>query len=164
MDTDYRDESELEAKWLERVKGLISILEGSTISELELTEAGTEIIIRRQPGMMMVTAPRQASMVPATGVMPAAPASAAARPAAAEQTVAVTAPLTGLYYSAPSPTSPPFVSVGDMIHVGQVVALIEAMKVFNEVQSEVSGRVVKILATNGAIVQKGEALMRIAPA
>jgi acetyl-CoA carboxylase biotin carboxyl carrier protein len=51
-----------------------------------------------------------------------------------------------------------------MIHVGQVVALIEAMKVFNEVQSEVSGRVVKILATNGAVVQKGEALMRIAPA
>lgn len=78
--------------------------------------------------------------------------------------MAVAAPLTGLYYSAPSPTSPPFVSVGDMIHVGQVVALIEAMKVFNEIQSEVSGRVVKILATNGAVVQKGEALMRVVPA
>lgn len=77
--------------------------------------------------------------------------------------MAVAAPLTGLYYSAPSPTSPPFVSVGDMIHVGQVVALIEAMKVFNEIQSEVSGRVVKILATNGAVVQKGEALMRVVP-
>lgn len=164
MDTDYRDESELEGKWLERVKGLISILEGSTISELELTEAGTEIIIRRQPGMMMVAAPRQASMAPAAGVMPAAPIAAPGRATAEKQTVAVTAPLTGLYYSSPSPTSPPFVSVGDMIHAGQVVALIEAMKVFNEVQSEVSGRVVKILATNGAVVQKGEALMRIAPA
>jgi acetyl-CoA carboxylase biotin carboxyl carrier protein len=164
MDTDYTDESELEAKWLERVKGLISILEGSTISELELTEAGTEIIIRRQPGMMMVAAPQQASIVPAAGVIPLAPVQQPGRAAAEEQTVAVTAPLTGLYYSAPSPTSPPFVSVGDMIHVGQVVALIEAMKVFNEVPSEVSGRVVKILATNGAVVQKGEALMRIAPA
>ncbi len=163
MDTDYTDESELDAKWLERVKGLISILEGSTISELELTEAGTEIIIRRQPGMMMVAAPQQASMVRPAGVISAAPTAAPGR-AAEEQTVAVTAPLTGLYYSAPSPTSPPFVSIGDMIHVGQVVALIEAMKVFNEVQSEVSGRVVKILATNGAVVQKGEALMRIAPA
>jgi acetyl-CoA carboxylase biotin carboxyl carrier protein len=164
MDTDYTDESELDAKWLERVKGLISILEGSTISELELTEAGTEIIIRRQPGLMMVAAPQQASMARPAGVIPAAPAAAPTRGVAEEQTVAVTAPLTGLYYSAPSPTSPPFVSIGDMIHVGQVVALIEAMKVFNEVQSEVSGRVVKILATNGAVVQKGEALMRIAPA
>lgn len=162
MDTDYENESALEAKWLERVKGLITILEGSTISELELTEAGTEIVIRRQPGMMMVAAPQQAS--PAGGVMNYPPAAPTPARAAEEQSMAVAAPLTGLYYSAPSPTSPPFVSVGDMIHVGQVVALIEAMKVFNEIQSEVSGRVVKILATNGAVVQKGEALMRVVPA
>ena len=165
MDTDYENESGLEAKWLERVKGLITILEGSTISELELTEAGTEIIIRRQPGMMMVAAPQQAGVAPPAGAMNYAPAPAATgRAAREEQSVAVVAPLTGLYYSAPSPASPPFVSIGDMIHVGQVVALIEAMKVFNEIQSEVSGRVVKILATNGAVVQKGEALMRVVPA
>ncbi|HLI05408.1 MAG TPA: biotin/lipoyl-containing protein [Ktedonobacteraceae bacterium] len=160
MNTDHEHESEQEANWLERVKNLIAILEGSTISELELTEAGTEIIIRRQPGMMMVPATLPANLVPVTQPVSASPATKAARE---DQTVPVVAPLTGVYYSSPSPTSPPFVSIGDTIHVGQVVALIEAMKVFNEIQSEVSGRVVKILATSGAVVQKGEALLRVEP-
>jgi acetyl-CoA carboxylase biotin carboxyl carrier protein len=161
MNTDHEHESEQEANWLERVKNLITILEGSTISELELTEAGTEIIIRRQPGMMMVPAVQQANLMPVTQPVPGAP--VAGRPAREDQTVPVVAPLTGVYYSSPSPTSPPFVSIGDTIHVGQVVALIEAMKVFNEIQSEVSGRVVKILATSGTVVQKGEALLRVEP-
>jgi acetyl-CoA carboxylase biotin carboxyl carrier protein len=162
MDNDNENESEQNAGWLERVKDLITILEGSTISELELTEAGTEIIIRRQPGMMMVSTPQQPS---ATQAAPPSSAPAATGHAAREDhTVAVVAPLTGVYYSTPSPSSPPFVSIGDMIHAGQIIALIEAMKVFNEIQSEVSGRVVKILATNGNVVQKGEALMRLDPA
>ncbi len=161
MNTDHEKESEQEAGWLERVKGLISILEGSTISELELTEAGTEIIIRRQPGMMMVSAVQQANLVPV--VQPVPGAAATGRTTHEDQTVPVAAPLTGVYYSSPSPSSPPFVSIGDIIHVGQVVALIEAMKVFNDIQSEVSGRVVKILATNDSVVQKGEALLRVEP-
>jgi acetyl-CoA carboxylase biotin carboxyl carrier protein len=156
------NDNEQNTGWLERVKDLITILEGSTISELELTEAGTEIIIRRQPGMMVVATPQQ------PGATQAAPLSSAPVPtghaAREDHTVAVVAPLTGVYYSAPSPTSPPFVSIGDMIHTGQIIALIEAMKVFNEIQSEVSGRVVKILATNGNVVQKGEALLRLDPA
>ena len=75
----------------------------------------------------------------------------------------IIAPLTGVYYSASSPTSPSFVNVGEVIHVGQVVALIEAMKVFNEINAEVSGRVVSLVATNGNVVQKGDVLMRIEP-
>lgn len=161
MNTSHEHESEQEAHWLERVKGLISILEGSTISELELTEAGTEIIIRRQPGMMMVSAAQQANLVPVAQPVPGAP--AGGRAAREDQSIPVAAPLTGVYYSSPSPTSPPFVSIGDTIHTGQIVALIEAMKVFNEIQSEVSGRVVKILATSGIVVQKGEALLRVEP-
>jgi biotin carboxyl carrier protein len=58
---------------------------------------------------------------------------------------------------------PPFVSVGDVVHVGQVVALVEAMKVFNEVTADVSGRVVSLCAKNGEVVQKGEALLHIEP-
>jgi acetyl-CoA carboxylase biotin carboxyl carrier protein len=80
-----------------------------------------------------------------------------------DRSVAVVAPLTGVYYSAASPTSPPFVNVGDNIHVGQVVALIESMKVFNEVTAEVAGRVVALVATNGNVVQKGETLLRVEP-
>jgi biotin carboxyl carrier protein len=77
--------------------------------------------------------------------------------------VAIIAPLTGVYYSAPSPTSPPYVSVGDVVQVGQVVALIEAMKVFNEVQAEVAGRVSALVAPKGEVVQKGDVLIRIQP-
>jgi acetyl-CoA carboxylase biotin carboxyl carrier protein len=73
------------------------------------------------------------------------------------------APLTGVYYPSASPTTPAFVNVGDVIHVGQVVALIEAMKVFNEINAEVSGRVVSIVPTSGAVVQKGDVLLRVEP-
>ncbi len=154
-----RDEQK--ALWLERVEDLIHVLEGSTISELELAEAGTEIVIRRQPGMMLVNVAPQAAGGQA--VMPLATGAGGARIPQEDRTVPIVAPLTGVYYSSPSPTSPPFVSPGDMVHVGQVVALIEAMKVFNEIQAEVSGRVVALAAPNGEVVQKGDALIRVEP-
>jgi len=157
MDTD-----EQKVHWIERVEDLIKILEGSTISELELTEAGTEILIRRQPGMMMVSVPDQQASMGQVGVQvaPGAPGHTLRE----DHSVAIIAPLTGVYYEAPSPTSPPFVSVGDVFQVGQVVALVEAMKVFNEIQAEVSGRVTELVATNGNVVQKGDVLIRIEPA
>ncbi len=147
------------SSWLERVEDLIQVLEGSSIGELELSEAGTEIIIRRQPGMVMVTAPQAQVGMP--GAMPTTMAGAPA-PKRSEG-VAIAAPLTGVYYSSSSPTSPPFVNIGDVVHVGQVIALIEAMKIFNEVQAEVSGRVVAMPATTGEVVQKGDALLRVEP-
>src|SRR6266571_2661900 len=147
--------------WLKRVEDLIKVLEGSSIGELELTEAGTEIIIRRRPAMIMVSVPTQQVTIGQPGVHLIS--GVAGRAAKEEQGIAILAPLTGVFYSAPSPTSPPFVTVGDIVEVGQVVALIEAMKVFNEIQSEVSGRVTAIVATNGNVVQKGDVLMRIEP-
>src|SRR5260221_9240122 len=80
-----------------------------------------------------------------------------------DRTLPIIAPLTGVYYAAPSPEEPPFVAVGDIVSAGQVVALIEAMKVFNEVQAEVAGRVTTIVAGNGNVVQKGDVLLRIEP-
>lgn len=151
---------EHESPWIKRIEELIQVLEGSTIGELKLTEAGTEIIIRRQPGMVMVSTPMQHA---SSGhiVVPVAP--IGGRAAKEERGVAIVAPMTGVYYSALSPTAPPFVSPGDVVQVGQVIALIEAMKVFNEVQAEVSGRVVELVATNGDVVQKGDALIRVEP-
>lgn len=146
--------------WLERVEDLINVLEGSTIGELELSEAGTEIIIRRRPGMVMVNVPAQQGVAGQVGVPVTI---ASGRVVKEDHSVAVAAPLTGVYYSSPSPTLPPFVSPGDMVHVGQVVALIEAMKVFNEIQSEVSGRVIALVAPNGEVVEKGDALIRVEP-
>jgi len=149
------------SSWIERVEDLINMLEGSTIGELELTEAGTEIIIRRQPGRVMFSAPTQLinTNQPGVQVAPGAPAHAAQT----DTSVAIIAPLTGVYYSAPSPSSQPFASIGDMVQPGQVIALVEAMKVFNEIQAEVSGRVTALVAATGEVVQKGDVLMRIQP-
>jgi len=159
MDTDEQKMS----SWIKRVEDLVSMLEGSTIGELELTEAGTEIIIRRRPGMVMVSASTQLHSTGQPGVQlaPGAPVAPAVKE---DSNVAIIAPLTGVYYSAPSPTSPPFVSVGDVVQTGQVIALVEAMKVFNEIQAEISGRVSELVATNGEVVQKGDVLIRILPA
>lgn len=144
-----------QASWIERIEDLVTMLEGSSVSELELTEAGTEIIIRRQPDMVMVAAPMQQVSLGQS-------ASSIARTAAKEdKSVAVVAPLTGVYYASPSPSSPPFVTIGEIVQVGQVVALVEAMKVFNEIQAEVSGRVTAIVAPSGEVVQKGDVLIRV---
>jgi len=72
--------------------------------------------------------------------------------------------LTGVYYSAASPSAPPFVNIGDIVQAGQVVALIESMKVFNEVTAEVTGRIIAIVGKNGEVVQKGDVLLRVEPA
>lgn len=140
--------------WLDRVEDLINVLAGSTIGELELTEGDTEIIIRRSPEMVLSAAPQRGGLFLSGG-------QAVRQPLPLD--FPVIAPMTGVYYPAASPTSPPFVNVGDIISVGQVVALIEAMKVFNEITSEVAGRVVAIVATSGSVVQKGDVLLRVEP-
>jgi acetyl-CoA carboxylase biotin carboxyl carrier protein len=153
------DIEEHETPWIKRVEELIHILEGSTIGELELTEAGTEIIIRRRPDMISV--PTQQLSFTQVGTQNTH-GNGDAR-VQGDRGLVIIAPLTGVYYIAPSPTAPPFVHPGDIVHVGQVIALIEAMKVFNEVQSEVAGRVVEIVANNGDVVHKGDVLIRVEP-
>jgi len=153
------DIEEHETPWIKRIEELIQVLEGSTIGELELTEAGTEIIIRRRPDMMMISVPGQQlslthpkmQVTPGNGI----------QQVQEDRGLHIVAPMTGVYYIAPSPTSPPFVHPGDIVHDGQVVALIEAMKVFNEIQSEVAGRVVEVVSNNGDVVHKGDVLIRV---
>jgi acetyl-CoA carboxylase biotin carboxyl carrier protein len=153
------DIHEREMPWVKRVEELIKTLDGSTVGELELREAGTEIIIRRRPDMMLVSAPTQAVSAAQPLVL------GGTKPTAVreDRSQPIVAPLTGVYYSAPSPSTPPFVNLGDTVHVGQVIALVEAMKVFNEIQSEIAGRVVALVAQNGEVVQKGDTLIKIEP-
>lgn len=156
------DLEERETPWLQRIEDLIQVLEGSSVGELELTEAGTHIIIRRRPDMMMVSLPAQANAAAAhPASVPNMPAPAHA--AREDHSVSIVSPITGVYYSSPSPTSPPFATPGSTIAVGQVIALIEAMKVFNEVQAETAGRVIEIVAVNGEVLQKGDVLMKVEP-
>jgi acetyl-CoA carboxylase biotin carboxyl carrier protein len=111
-------------------------------------------------------------LAPSAGAVAAAPAAAsapAARPAKAKKTAApaaakgipVSSPMMGIYYSQSSPGTPPFVKEGDMVNAGDVVGLIEAMKVFNEITAPCAGRVGKLLVKSGDLVQPGEPILYV---
>ena len=91
---------------------------------------------------------------------PPAPVPAAAAP----ERPSVKAPLTGIYYGAPSPGATPYLAVGNHVSVGQIIGLIEAMKLFNEIKSDLAGRVVRICAENGALVKAKQPLIEVEPA
>jgi acetyl-CoA carboxylase biotin carboxyl carrier protein len=155
-----------------RVKALAEALEGSDISEIELSEGGTKITIkrRREPEALHapepdMVAPRQIRSRASRSRLSSgnAGASLSGQPNAPDPGVAIIAPLTGVYYSAPSPSSAQFVEIGGTVQAGQVVCIIEAMKVFNELKAEVSGTVTAILPKNGQLVQKNDALIRVKP-
>lgn len=145
------------------MKALAEALEGTDVSELDLTEDGVRIALRRRldapvavPAAQVATSARAVRPKRANSV-------AGDAPNPAEAGVAVVAPLTGVFYTASSPAADPFIKVGDAVHAGQVVCIVEAMKVFNEIKSEAAGIVAAIVAQNGQLVQKGDALVRIKP-
>jgi acetyl-CoA carboxylase biotin carboxyl carrier protein len=153
----------------DEIKELIQLVMDSGIAELELQRGDNRVRIRRSIGMMHDIA------IPATGhspnstsepsvQAPAAQASSSlpsAPPAANE--VIVKSPIVGTYYDAPKPGDPPFVKVGDSVEPGQVLCIIESMKLMNEIESEAAGTVVAKLMENGRAVEYGEALFAIRP-
>lgn len=139
--------------WVKRVEAVMDVLKGSSISEIELAEGEFEIIMRRNPGAVVtVKAQRHDSTQHSE------------KTGAEGRLVELQSPLTGVYYAATSPGADPFLKVGDIVKVGQTIALVEAMKVFNEVLAEASGRVVAVKAQNGDVVKKGSALYLVEPA
>ncbi|GHO89548.1 acetyl-CoA carboxylase biotin carboxyl carrier protein [Dictyobacter formicarum] len=149
--------------WVKRVEAVLGILQGSSISEIELGEGELEIILRRHSGTpATIQAHQPAQLI--TAVPLPQPAIPAPQPTpAATRTIEMKAPLTGVYYAAPTPTADPFVKVGDIIRLDQTVALIEAMKVFSEIQADVTGRVVAIKVQSGSVVKKGDVLLQVEP-
>jgi acetyl-CoA carboxylase biotin carboxyl carrier protein len=169
---------------LDQIRNLLAVVSQTDITELTI-ESGDEKITVKKAGTTQVVAANSGGNhveVPSASTVPvlpklapvAATAAAAApppQPAAAgnnqEQSnnglVPITSPMVGTFYSAPSPTSPAFVQVGDNISVGQTVCIIEAMKLMNDLPAEVSGKVVKILVENGTTVEFGQPLMMVDP-
>ena len=156
---------------ISRIKALAEALEGSDVAELELNENGTRILLRRRTQPVaearhaVIAAPsrRPRARKPATssgGTASGAPPTPAPAP---EPTAAVVAPLTGVFYSRPSPSSAPFCQPGETVHPGQLVCIVEAMKVFNEIQCDVGGTVTAVIPKDGQLVQKGDALIRVKP-
>ncbi len=150
---------------IRKVKKLIELLEESGIAEIEISEGEESVRISRYPPGMTVAQPpmlpAMSSPVPAGSSAPAqpAPAVAAAAPASADNTI--TAPMVGTYYASPAPGAKPFVQIGDEIKVGQVLCIIEAMKMMNQIESEKNGKVVSVLVRNGEPVEFGQPLFVI---
>ena len=152
----------------EQLHRLLEALGESDIQEFRLEGDDFRLEVRRNlPGQTVVASAAAAPLVAAVPPQ-AAPAEATSPPPAAASTRSdlqdITAPMVGTFYRAPAPGEPSFIEVGNRVDVGQPVCILEAMKLMNELESEVSGEVVEILVDNGTPVEFGQVLMRVKPA
>jgi acetyl-CoA carboxylase biotin carboxyl carrier protein len=142
------------------VDGLESLLERAALSELEVEVGGTTVILRTPDAIAPAVVTATATGGPA---LPEAPPSPPAPATPAHSTHAITAPLTGVYYRSPSPSAEPYVREGGPVSAGQVIGLIEAMKLFNEIKSDVSGIVRRHAAGDGDLVKARQTLIEVEP-
>jgi len=147
----------------------------SNIGEVSIEEKGFKLTIKQkeEPVQQIITAPLPAQPVAAAAPMAAAPAPAAAaapekpaRPAEppVSNTITIKSPMIGTFYRSPSPDKASFVNIGDEVEPGTVVCIIEAMKLFNEIESEVKGKIVKVLAEDASPVEYDQPLFLVEPA
>ena len=156
---------------IRKVKKLIELLDETGVAEIEIKEGEESVRISRHPSggtfammpqHMMYGPPPAPAAAPATAaVTPAAAAAAVAAAAAATADQTVTAPMVGTFYSAPAPGAKPFVDIGSEVKPGDVLCIIEAMKMMNQIESDKAGRIVSVLAKNGDPVEFGQSLFVI---
>ena len=150
---------------LKEIKELVEFLIEKDVAEFELERGDVKVKIKRgQPVALYAPAPSPAAshFSPASSVLaPAAAAASAPAEAVEEQLHLVKSPIVGTYYESPSPGSPPFIKPGDRVTQGQVLCIVEAMKLMNEIESDVAGEVVKILVSNGQPVEYGQPLFAV---
>ena len=153
------------------LKELIEFLIEKDIAEFELERGDVKVKIKRAGQHTVVQtraeAPYVAVTVPQQPSAPAVVASSTApspvEPVPEENLHIVKSPIVGTLYEAPSPGAPPFVKVGDMVEVGQVLCIVEAMKLLNEIESDVAGEIVKKMGSNGQPIEYGQELFAIRP-
>lgn len=156
------------------IRDLIDFISKSGLNEVNIETSELKLSVKREPDQKVfkstpVMAPVAAA--PALAAAPVAVAPAASKPAAAsaepassgKKTVDIKSPMIGTFYRSGNPDSPPFVSVGDKVSKGQTVCIIEAMKLFNEIESEVSGTIVKVMTENASPVEYDQVLFVVEP-
>jgi acetyl-CoA carboxylase biotin carboxyl carrier protein len=146
---------------IRKIKKLIELLEESGIAEIEIKEGEEAVRISRLPaGGVAAHAlpPAQAAPVAAASSAPAAAAAESAAPKPKPNEHVITAPMVGTFYASPSPGAKAFVEIGDEIKVGQVLCIIEAMKMMNQIEADRAGRIASIMAHNGDPVEFGQPL------
>ena len=147
-----------------KIKKLVSLVETSDISSLAVEEDNLKVEIKREINQSVAQIPvasvQQAPVIPSAPV--AEPSSPAAAPASADDgLIEIKSPMVGTFYSAANPESKPFVSAGSSVQTGEIVCIIEAMKLFNEIESDISGTIEKVCVENGAAVEFGQALFLV---
>jgi len=141
---------------MSELRQLIRLVQRTGIGELEVSSGGKTVRISAFAG------PGSAFAAPAPA--PAAPARAVAEAPGTEHLKTITSPMVGTFYRAPAPDADPYVETGALVEVGQMVCIIEAMKLMNEIESEVKGRIVQILVENAQPVEFGQKLFLVEPA
>jgi len=169
---------------LNDIQELLDLLAGKEITEFEMEQQGVKIRVRRGnshpvnagntngyvivPGAAPVVTPPPPAPVLSVAATPPAPLLAPAGPEPAadstEGLFIMKSPIVGTFYSSPAPNAPPFVKMGDTVQVGQVICIIEAMKLMNELEAEVAGQIVRAYVENGQPVEYGQSLFAIEPA
>jgi acetyl-CoA carboxylase biotin carboxyl carrier protein len=160
---------------IKQVQELVKIINKTNISEISIEEEGLKITIKQKEDAVppVYSAPAQQTYYAAPAPQPAAPAPAASAevpakpsaeaPKASDNFLTIKSPMIGTFYRSPSPDKPMFVNVGDDVEVGKVVCIIEAMKLFNEIESEVRGKIVKILVEDASPVEYDQPLFLVEP-
>ena len=148
---------------VECIEALAEIVKKNDLGKLKINTETYEIVIEGRPCPPPMPAPMPMMGVPASAAAPAqnAPAQAAPAAEAAVSGNIITSPIVGTFDASPSPEKPAFVKVGDTVNAGDVVCIIESMKLMNEINSEFSGKVAEIYAKDGQAVEYGQKLMRI---
>jgi acetyl-CoA carboxylase biotin carboxyl carrier protein len=150
---------------LKEIRALLELLREFGLAEIEVERSGERVRVRRDPspGAPAAAGPAGAATPAAAPAVQSAPAPEPIQEDRRQHLVTVEAPMVGTFYRAPSPEASPYVREGDAIKEGQVLCIIEAMKLMNEIESKVAGRVIRILAENGQPVEYGQPLFLIEP-
>lgn len=157
---------------IKQIQELVKLINKTNIGEITIEEEGIKITVKQKKdpvqhivanaGQMASFAPAQPAAAPAPAAAPPAPAAAPPAPKA-DNFVTIKSPMIGTFYRQSGPGKPIFASVGDEVTVGKVVCIIEAMKLFNEIESEVSGKIVKVLVEDASPVEYDQPLFLVEP-
>ena len=155
---------------LKEIQALIKFVSTSGVDEVEISQKDFKIAIKKNPAQITTAqittavAPQPmaiAAPAPVAAAATAAPEAVSAAPAKADNLITIKSPMVGTFYRTPNPDSPAFVNVGDDVKPGKVVCIIEAMKLFNEIESEISGKIVKVLVDNATPVEYDQPLFLV---
>ncbi len=155
---------------LREIQALIKFVSTNAVDEVEISRKDFKLLIRKNPAQVVtatVATPVAQQVIAAPAVSAVAPAPVAAATVAApvaDNLITIKSPMVGTFYRSSNPETPSFVNVGDEVKSGKVVCIIEAMKLFNEIESEINGKIVKVLVDNASPVEYDQPLFLVEPA